>query len=124
MRDFSSIERSWESQTLSRYEREQDEAEAYEAALEAETLRQRELLEAATVSILLEQHDTLVCKLSDITTGAPRSDGRVTIDLDSLVYALAEQLATVVLAEPPDVDPPDDYEPDTDRDCDYWSGLK
>ena len=108
MRDFSSIQRSWESQTLARYEREQDEADQYESALEAETLRQRELLEAAPMSALLEQHGLLICKLGDITSGAPRLDGRVSVDLDSVIQTLAEQLAVAVLAEPPDVDPPDD----------------
>lgn len=100
-----------------------NEESRYEAALEAETLRQRELLEAAPVSALLEQHQLLICKQREITTGAPRTDGRITVDLDSVIYTLAEQLATAVLAEPPDVDPPDDYEPDTDRDCDYWDRI-
>lgn len=98
------------------YQRELEQAEAYEAALEAETLRQRELLEAAPVSALLEQHDLLICKLDDITTGAPRIDGRVSVDLDSVVQTLAEQLAVAVLAEPPDGDPGED------ADYDPWDG--
>ena len=97
------------------YDRRLDEEARYEAALEAETLRQRELLEAAPVSALLEQHDLLICKLRDITTGAPRTDGRVSVDLDSVVQTLAEQLATAILAEPPDCDPGED------SDFDFWN---
>ena len=89
------------------YDRRLDEEARYEAALEVETLRQRELLEAAPVSALLEQHDLLICNLRDITTGAPRTDGRVSVDLDSVVQTLAEQLAVAVLSEPPEVDAPD-----------------
>lgn len=106
------------------YQRDLDEQSRYDSALENETLHQRELLEAAPVSALLEQHDILICKIADITTGAPRTDGRVTIDLDSVIYTLAEQLAVAVLAEPPEIDEPDGYEPDIDKDCDYWSNLK
>jgi hypothetical protein len=100
------------------YDRRLDEEARYEAALEAETLRQREQLESAPVSTLLEQHDLLICKLRDITSGAPRLDGRVSVDLDSVIQTLAEQLAVAALAEPPEVDPPDD----DDWDCDCFQG--